>query len=73
MNIKPYQVLHYHRGIAKIALGDEKKTVFTDLKLKRGDWVLCHDDFILKKIPKKLAELRLWTAKNSSTVMPSAV
>ncbi|MEM5798787.1 MAG: hypothetical protein QW703_01610 [Candidatus Aenigmatarchaeota archaeon] len=72
MRPKPYQVLEFKNGIAKVLHRNERRIVFSIHKLKRGDWVICHDEFVLKKISRQFGErlMREWMVNNFSTATP---
>lgn len=64
---KPQRVLRFKDGKATVEFGGERKTMKSPFPLKEGDYVLCQQGFVVRKIPGKVARemLKEWEGMNN--------
>jgi hydrogenase maturation factor len=63
---RPQRVLKYENGKALVEFMGQRKTVTSPEALKEGDFVLCQQNFVVRKIPEKTAKemIREWREMN---------
>ncbi|MCK4497338.1 MAG: HypC/HybG/HupF family hydrogenase formation chaperone [Candidatus Aenigmarchaeota archaeon] len=63
---RPQKVLSFEKGKALVEFGGIKKTVKSPFPLKKGEFVLCQQGFVVKRIPEKTARdmLKDWKEMN---------
>ena len=63
---RPQRVLEYGDGKAVVEFMGQRKTVKSPGTLKKGDYVLCQQNFVVRKIPEKAAKEMLedWKKMN---------
>lgn len=59
---KPQRVLSFKDGKAIVEFNNEKRTMKSPMPLNKGEYVICQQGFVVKRVPEKMAKdmLKEW-------------